>query len=123
MPQACFICQVSGHNRVTCTALQDAEKDIQKKLTELKAAQEKKARYERQWQKVKEKQKKHTATPGQKEVKPEQQHDDESDDGAFLVNDEELADKELGKRVKPHVTPNGQVSIVVVNRVSINQTI
>ena len=31
MPQACFICQVSGHNRVTCTALQDAETNIQKK--------------------------------------------------------------------------------------------
>jgi hypothetical protein len=114
MPQTCFLCQVSGHNRVTCTALQDAEKDIQKKLTELKAAQEKKARYERQWQKVKEKQKKHTATPGQKEVKPEQQHDDESDEGGEAGQQHDM---------KPHVTPNGQVSIVVVNRVSINQTI
>ena len=114
MPQTCFICQVSGHNRVTCNALQDAEKDIQKKLTELKAAQEKKAGYERQWQKVKEKREKHRPTTEQKEVKPEQQPDDESDEGGEAGQQHDM---------KPHVTPNGQVSIVVVNRMSINQTI
>ena len=114
MPQACFICQVSGHNRVTCTALQDAEKDIQKKLTELKAAQEKKAGYERQWQKVKEDNLRRLRhRPTQKEVKPEQQPDDESDEGGEAGQQHDM---------KPHVTPNGQVSIVVVNRVSINQT-
>ena len=119
MPQTCFICQVSGHNRVTCAALQDAEKDIQLQdaalqlqAARLKAAQEKKAGYERQWQKVKEKREKHRPTTEQKEVKPEQQPDDESDEGGEAGQQHDM---------KPHVTPNG-VSIVVVNRVSINQT-
>ena len=111
-PQACSICRVSGHNRVTCTALQRAEEEVQQKLAELKAAQEKKAGYERQWQKVKEKREKHRPTTEQKEVKPEQQPDDESDEGGEAGQQHDM---------KPHVTPNG-VSIVVVNRVSINQT-